>query len=286
MLAHAAYGDIGLRWFGDLDVLIDRENVDAALDLLEADGYRSDRRLTPRRLEALVRTGHDWPLLKEDRVALEIQWAVASRAHVRPRGVGALLDRAVTVSLGGRDVPTLDQTDQVVVLAMHGGAHLYSRLAWVCDVAEALRVPGADPAAALAIARGAGARRMLLLGVAMVDRVLDVRPAPELAALASEDRSVGRLLATVLPATLAHGGPDYRTSGARVATRVRLADRARDGILGAWRAVVTPTSADWAAVNLPDPLFPLYVPVRLGRLLAFALGRGRGHGDIDVFDEH
>ncbi len=286
VLAQVAYGDLGSRWFGDLDVLIDRANVGLALERLEADGYESDRKLTPRRLEALLRNGHDRVLTKEDRVAVEIQWSIASRAHVRPRGVGPLLDRAVTTTIGGREVPTLAPTDQVVVLAMHGCVHLYARLAWVCDVAEAMRVPGVDYRAALDIATGVGARRMFLLAVAIVDRVLDFRPAPEMAALIAADPAIERLLARILPATLARGGPDIGSSSGRVATRMRLADEPLDGLRRALRAVVTPTPSDWAAVDLPDVLYPLYAPVRLGRLVAFVLGGGRNRGEHDVFDEH
>lgn len=285
LLAHVAYGDLGSRRFGDLDVLVARSDVRRVVDLLVVDGYDAGS-LTPRRLEALLRHGHDWALTKAGRFVLEVQWAVADRAHARPRGVEPLLDRAATTSLAGREIPTLDPTDQVVVLAIHGGIHLWTRLAWVCDLAEALRLEGVDPDRALALARGVGASRMLLLGIHVVERVLRFTPVAELAGAARADADVMRLADELLPALLMAGGPDIRSPVARVGARVRLMDRRLDGVTGVARAVLTPRFSDWEAVRLPDALYPLYYLVRGGRLIAYAIGRDRGRDGVDVFDAH
>ena len=285
ILAQVAYGDLGLRRFADLDILVNRADVRKAVGVLAADGYRSDSQLTPRQVDALLDHGHDWHLDKQRRYFVEVQWAVANHEHMLPRGVQPLMDRASSVRLMGRDVPTLNPTDQVVVLAMHGGIHLFTRLAWVCDMVEAIsNVPGADTDAALQIADGAHARRMLLFAVAMADRILDVRPAPDLAARARADDRLGRVLDDIMPAVLAPGGPDHRSPHARVGTRIALADRRTDALRGMWRAIVTPTPADYAAVRLPDAVWPAYQLVRLGRLAHFYLFGRRGVDDIEAFD--
>jgi hypothetical protein len=60
-----------------------------------------------------------------------------------------------------------------------------------------------------------------------------------------------------------------------------LTDRRADAIRKAWRSTVTPTVSDWKALPLPDALWPLYYPVRLGRLVgSYAIGERRP-GDID-----
>ena len=284
VLAQVAYGDLGLRRFTDLDILMNRGDVGKAIKVLESDGYRSGSQLSARQVDALLHSGHDWHLDKHNRYLVEVQWAVANREHMLPRGVRQLMDRAGSVRLVGRDVPTLNPTDQVVVLAMHGGIHLFTRLAWVCDMVEALAsVPGADPALALRIADGARARRMLLFAVAMADRVLDMRPAPELAAQARADPNVGKVLDHLLPAVLAPGGPDHRSPHARVGMRSVLADGRIDAVRGIWRAVVTPTESDYAAIRLPDAIWPAYHVVRLGRLALYYLSVRRG-SEIEVFD--
>jgi hypothetical protein len=284
VLAQLAYGDVGLRRFGDLDVLVARRDVPAAIRAMGELGYRSLQPISERKLRALIRSGHDWALVDEHGNAVEVQWSVASRAHAVPRGVEALIARARTVSIGGREVRSLDPTDQVLVLALHGGIHLWVRLSWVCDMAQGLAVEGVDPDRALRLARSVRARRALLLGVALVDRILGSRPIASLADRAADDPAVQALVDTLEPALLAAGGPDIGRASDRVRTRVRMADRSFDGWIGAARAIVTPTPVDWEAVPLPDALLPLYYPVRLARVGAFVLRR-RGDGP-DIFDVH
>jgi hypothetical protein len=146
-------------------------------------------------------------------------------------------------------------------------------------------VPGVDPARALRLADSVGARRMLLLGISMVERVLDVRPFPVLADLAAADPHVSSLADVLMPALLSPGGADHRSGRARVASRLLLADRRVDGVLGAWRAVVTPKPTDWSAVSLPDELYGGYYLVRMLRVARYVLRLGGGRAS-DVFDEH
>ena len=286
VLAQVAYGDLGLRRFGDLDILVARRDVAATIATMQDLGYRSPLPITTRKLRALVRTGHDWLLADGRGNAIEVQWSIASRAHAVPRGAEALIDRARTVSLGGRDVLSLDPADQVLVLAIHGSIHLWVRLSWVCDMAQGLALEEVDPGRVLGLARSVRARRALLLGVALVDRILSYRPIPVLAEQAADDPAVQGLADSLEPALLAAGGPDIGRASGRLRTRVRVADRRLDGYLGAVRAIVTPTPADWAALPLPDALLPLYYPVRLARVAAFALGRRRGPDGQDILDVH
>jgi hypothetical protein len=287
VLAQVAYGDLGLRSFGDLDVLLDEDRLEDAIAVLEADGYAAGWPWTSGQLRFLLRHGHDFPMFKQDRVALEMQWAIGSRPHVVPRGVSPLLNRAVTVRIAGKEVPTLSPTDLVLVLAIHGSIHLWSRLSWVCDFVEAcLNVRGVDFDAALRLADGVRSRRMLLSAVDVADQILGVRVDPHLAELARMDKQVSAITRRILPALTAAGGPDLRRAQTRVRDRIDLADRLSDGVVGALRAIATPNESDWQSLALPDRLLPLYYPVRSLRVLKFALGIGRGETAFDVFDVH
>jgi hypothetical protein len=282
VLAVATYGDLGLRRFVDLDVLIEREHVLEALDLLEADGYAPAYSLTPRQLRATLEDGHDRKLVKHDRHVLEIQWAIADATNRLPRSVTALMDRATSVSIAGRDVPTLATNDLLVVLAIHGSLHLWERLAWVCDVAEALRVAvDLDADAVLRLAGGAGARRMLLLAVAMVAVALDAVPSPELLRAADADPKVPGLVDALTPLVFGDG-PHAAPARTQLKLSMGLTDVPVDGLRKAWRSMTTPSVSDWKSVPLPDALWPLYYPVRLARLATSYVLGNRRPGDLDV----
>ena len=50
-----------------------------------------------------------------------------------------------TVTVAGAEVPNLSPEKTLLVLCMHGSKHAWSRLIWICDVAQLLAAcPGLD----------------------------------------------------------------------------------------------------------------------------------------------
>jgi hypothetical protein len=282
MLAQTAYGDVGSRRFLDLDVLVDPDAVPGALDVLDAAGYRPFFDLTDRQWRAARRHEHAAALEDEAGHLLELHWAIADRSSMLPRDCGPLFDRATTVSLGGRQVPTMDPTDQLAIVAIHGGRHLWERLAWVCDVAEAATTPGADADRAYDMARGAGYGKAVPVAFRVAERVLGTPPPSERLRQAGSSHSIDAICDALLPLVLAPGGPERASARTFARQRARIMDRRSAALRGLLRATVTPTASDWGVVHLPDALWPVYYPVRLGRLLASYVAGDRRPGDAGL----
>jgi hypothetical protein len=274
---------LALRWFGDLDVLVEASSIPRALKLLETASFEPITPVTGRQLHHLIRVGHDIALRGKG-LPVELQWAIGSRAHVVPRGVGGLIQRSTIVDVAGRSLPSLSANDQVLVLAVHGSIHLWSRLAWVSDFVASTRLDGIDLNGCLHVAEGIRCRKMLLLAVAVAESVLAVRVDERACEMARVEPDVQALTGRVRSSLLAPDGPDLGRAPSRVFARVHLADSRREGINGAVRALVTPTEADWSRLSLPDAAFGLYYPFRLARAAGFALGLGRAGDGDDIFD--
>jgi hypothetical protein len=271
VLAAEVYGDVALREFVDLDILVDPHQVLKAVRLLEDDGYRPHHALTPRQERFLLRTGHDRKLIRDDRFVVEIQWALADSTHVLPRNLGPMFRRARPVSLGGSSVRTFSPEDTFLVLCVHASLHFWERLAWVCDVAEAIRRwPDLDASVLTRRAHAAGAMRMVLLGLEMSERLLGVAPEWQVSASARERASAAHLADELVD--LAAPGPDGR---AQLRLRLAICDHTTDRGRELLRLLLTPSQSDWKSVELPDPLWPLYYPIRLVRL-AWSYGVRRG----------
>jgi hypothetical protein len=275
VLAAEVYGDVALREFVDLDILVDPQHVMRAVRLLEDDGYRPHHTLTPRQERFLLRTGHDRKLIRDDRFVVEIQWALADSTHVLPRNLGPMFRRARPVFLGGSSLRTLSPEDMFLVLCVHGSLHFWERLAWVCDVAEAIRWwSDLDASVLTRRARAAGATRMVLLGLDMSERLLGVAPEWRVGASPAERAAAVRLADELEDGAggSVGAGPDGR---AQLRLRLGMCDRATDRGRELLRLLLTPSQSDWMSVELPDPLWPLYYPIRLGRL-AWSYGVRRG----------
>jgi hypothetical protein len=285
VLAQRYYGSLALRRFGDVDLLVPREDLERATDLLRGQGYAPLRALSDDEEE----TWHDAQLgyelyHEEKRVMVELHWALLNRTMTAGLSPEAVWARAETHPLGDTAIQVLDPDDLLLYLCAHGTKHHWSRLLWVADVARVLRAhPHRDGEALLRRARATGSLRTLLLGVALAVRWLGARLPDPMQRELAVDGTVGRLVDEVEARWF---GTDeglrrpaaWPTFWFAYRTRQRLRDRG--ALLAHYaRLAVTPTERDHAFAAVPASLSGLYYllrPVRLlcdgGQYLARRLG--------------
>jgi len=272
-LALQVYGDLKLRSFVDLDVLVRRADAGRAGRVLASIGYRPRLSLTPAQEAMLPRSECDRVYLKEGRgVTVELHWAVAPPFFSLALETEDVLDGAARVELFGREVAAPAPEMLLLLLCVNGAKDLWRALEPVCAVAELLRAPaGLDWPRVVGLARRAGALRMLLVGLLLARDLLDA-PLPDEAARLADTDPPARRLAAGAGRRLAE--PEARPWGLaeetrfRVASRERLRDRARYCAL----RLLTPTYRD-CAPELPPALRFVYYALRPLRLLGGALKR-------------
>jgi Uncharacterised nucleotidyltransferase len=79
VLAVSAHGNLALRQFGELDILIRKQDILRARDLLLSHGYRSMSPLSAARSATFQRARRVYELVGQDgQIAVELHWAVTS----------------------------------------------------------------------------------------------------------------------------------------------------------------------------------------------------------------
>ncbi|MEJ7810639.1 MAG: nucleotidyltransferase family protein [Gemmatimonadaceae bacterium] len=268
VLAADVYGDVALRCFADLDILIAARDLPASRDVIAALGYEQEHARTPAQERQLLRTGNEESLVRGDD-KVELQWCVAKDIFGVRITFDDLWPRHVTTMLGGAPVPTLANEDLLLVLCVHGSSHAWDRLIWITDVAELLRrtkgpySPALDWERVCHAARDARAERALRLGVTLARELLDAPLPPEIARWASADASLPGLVSEVRR-ELSGEASGMRSIRVHLRVRETVRDKARFVV----RALFTPAPADWSALPLPDGLHPLYHVIRPLRLVA------------------
>lgn len=274
VLAASAYGNLALREFIDLDILVHREDVAKAREVLVSMGYRARYRLTRAQEEAFLRSKYEHPFTREDgKVVVEIHWELAER-HFLSFNNERLWGALEPVALGGKDVPTFSPEDTLLILCVHGAQHAWERLGWICDVAELIRVRQEDMRwdEVMAQASALGGERMLFLGLCLASDLLGVTAPERVAQRVWADPTV-KVLAertreqlfweTARPAGLLEG---YEGAPAFHTLHLRVKGSVGEKISYFVRKATILTGEDWSVRALPRVLFPLYYVLRLVRL--------------------
>ena len=268
VLAASLYGDLALRQFVDLDVLLHKKDVLRARDLLMSLGYRPEFKLNSAQEAAYLRAQSEHKVMRDEgAVIVELHWQIAERYFSFPLDPASLSGRLEPISLAGREVWTFSPEDLLLILCVHGTKHLWERLAWMCDVGKLISTSEAlDWHWVVEQAKALRSERMLLLGLCLAEELLGsslpdairqkMRGDPSVASLAAQVRAWLWCDATERPGNLD-----------RCRFHLRARERIGDRLRYAWRLAVTTTPGDWAAVRLPSPLFPLYYLLRPVRLL-------------------
>lgn len=276
-LAEAAYGDVALRTFCDLDLLVRGQDIPKVKELLRAGGFRQRHAFTKRQEKAHRKRTCEYTFeAGNGELHLDVHWRLAGR-YLLGKEIGGLWDRLGAGRVGGGDVSLLSGEDTLLMLCLHGTFHLWTRLGLVCDVARFLEArAGIDLPEILRRAEGSGLRRVLLLGLALTRDLLGTQLPEEIGEEIEKDRTVGTLRAHVRSTLFRRepGLPGSReTAWFQLKAKDRFADKAGYVLIRS----LLPTVEDWNCVRLPDPLYFLYFLFRPLRLLGMGAFLSRLH---------
>jgi hypothetical protein len=275
-LALSAYGNLALRQFGDLDVLVREKDFPAAKELFLAEGYRPWKDLTPQEEALLLRSNHAFTLVRpQDGLRLDLHWRITQERYAFEFDVESLWARAIRVPFCGRDILGLSPEDSLLVLCIHGSKHGWERLGWICDVAEVLRKePELRWDEILSRSAGLHILRAVLLGLHLAKSLLDA-PLPEpIVSAIRGDRGVRWVSYLIQKRLFARSRKVGQLEQAMLfmMARERLQNR-MPHLAYSFRRAVTPSELDMGRFSLPDSFYFLYYPLRAMRLTRAAVGR-------------
>ncbi|HUO51400.1 MAG TPA: nucleotidyltransferase family protein, partial [Gemmatimonadaceae bacterium] len=264
-LAVRAYGALGLRPQMDVDLLVRSRDVDRALALLAAEGYRRAYPLSAGQDAAFRAVEYHHSLVGESGTSVELHWGIIKRQFGLRAREELWWAGAQSVPLGGGEVRTLANEVLLVYLAIHGAKHEWPHLRWIGDIAAVSRLQPLDWGLVRRVSAELGALRMTRLALALAMEVAGASMPAEAAAMAREDAAVPALVAAVRP-RLGSGEP----AGFVASTRFQLAvrERWRDRVAFAVRHAVTPNVDDLRTAEVASGwrwVYWVLRPVRLGR---------------------
>ncbi len=124
-LAEKVYGNIGLRTFGDVDLLFQEKDLPRCREILFGRSGRA----------------------RSNRLLVDIQWNIDLSAAELPINVKEIWARSIRTDIGGVDTRVLCHEDLLIHLCLHPAFHHQYRfmgLRSLCDIAEVIRRHGAE----------------------------------------------------------------------------------------------------------------------------------------------
>ena len=278
VLAAFTYGDVSLREFGDLDVVVHSEDVTRAIDLLEQRGY-SWKGSLPRKDDAALLGGRfTMPIVNEyqlqrDETTVEIRWHVGDVDRPFPLGFETLWSRRDTIDLSGTELPALDPIDRLLVLAFHGTKHRWHLLKWIADFAWTVVRTPAPWEELVQRAQTHRLERKFLLGAGLSRALWNIDlPGDVDRRLRADGRSRG--LIEEIVSDLARG----RTTRPGAFERIQYNAKASDSLVETFGSLIRsgplhPSLPEYRLLPLPGSIHPIYYLVRPLRLLGGAASR-------------
>jgi Uncharacterised nucleotidyltransferase len=258
VLAARIYGDVSLRQFTDLDLIVLPTDVARTRSLLVNHGYEAG---------AGVNTEKDLTLRRDDLESyLELHWGATTELDPIQIPSEVLWRDLEVFSLAGKSVQTPRYEDLLVILCIHGAKHAWDRLIWLCDVAEIVRSRRLDWNRAIDQATSLGAARMLFLGLTLADQLLGAEPPSDIADRIRKDPAMDTIPGQVAGWLFA-SSPASRAEREHFFLRLRenSADKVRIALKHA-KIFLAPTSRDTEIFPVPKYLSWTLYPLRIVRV--------------------
>ena len=264
VLANSVYGNISLREFSDLDVIVQEADLSKAEEILTARGYQAD--FADRDYRSAFQSYQGQYAFRDGNtgISVDLHWRLSGKGVAFPLQSTEIWRRLERVTIAGRTVLTLAHDDLALFLAAHGTKEGWRSLIWVCDFAELLRnYQDIDWVAVLDRAQRSHSSRPVLLAIALASTLLDA-PAPaalidrvwkSLAVRKLVEEAKLRMLRAVPEEELEFFLNDLKAR-----------DRLRHRFLAIATLLTTRTVGDYEAMPLPKSLWGLYYFTRPFRL--------------------
>lgn len=257
-LAAMAYGDLALREYEDIDLLIEEADFARAVDLLERLGYQPFWKYDNRKVLQFLEHVGEYALFNSARRAgIDLHWRVATKATALSPRVTDFPSGFQPVPIAGSAVLSFAPQDLPLYLAAQGGWDQWGDLRRVCDLAEFLhRYPEIEWEPNLETARRLGGLRSMLTGLSLASCLLDAELPESIARHIHADANVSRLVEQIIQSLRKNQPTEEAIS--RYLFQMRAKKSLHRKIALAWSILMDRTAKDGTWFMLPRPLWWLY----------------------------
>ena len=175
-LAVMAYGNLLLRDFRDMDLIVAKEAISEAYEIFKTRGYKSLYVHQQSFTHDLSSKSYHHFVKAHGTVRVDLQWVMAGCDFSFKLDRPTILNNLQPVRVQDSLVMGLASEELLLILCVHGSKHVWEELKWVCDVAELVSSrQNINWERVLTLSREWYCRRMLFLGLSLAQRLFDIK---------------------------------------------------------------------------------------------------------------
>jgi hypothetical protein len=267
VLSQQLYGDLSLREFLDLDILVHPSDAWTVIASLPAKGFEPQFILTRQQFARFQTMRSQMGLYHPAKnVLVEVHWALLTPGYTFSPVAQIPWESIQTVSIAGRAIKTFSHETQLLFSCLHQAKHNWSRLAWLMDLAALIcQSPAMDWQQIQKRAGSFGTARMIRVSLSLVQRLFQVTLPTRIAEWVTDDVCSIKIAEKILKRLLLVDTTAAKPMPLDPFFRASLESLA-DRTFYWFDTIFRPTPLEWALLPLPEKLYPLYYPLRVGRL--------------------
>ncbi|KST67758.1 nucleotidyltransferase domain-containing protein [Mastigocoleus testarum] len=231
VLANSIYGNVGMRRFCDLDIMVQPKDIFAVKELLISLGYQPKRKMNRAQELAYLRSRnqHTYDFIDEPKkILIEVHWRLGPKVFtdIKPDD---FWNNLTPINISNITTLTLPPEYYLPILCVHGSRHIWTKLAWLCDIATLIYTnPNLNWERVIHNSEKWQCKRILFVGLLLTINLFEVNLPPEIYQQIKSDKIIEK----IIPLVYAQLFDKVRTSEKflgktlyHVQTRERLQDK-------------------------------------------------------------
>ena len=273
VLSNLAYGNLSLREFGDIDILVDILDAIKVKNIMIDNGYELYQpiivkdsyymKLEPEYQFYNINTG----------IVIEIKWKIEGNFFSFPKKSNYLFECLEKFELHGFEVNTFSRVDQLLIACIHAAKHDWDRLSWICDISEMLKsIENIDWLEMLDKSEKMNIKRLLFVNIILTRDLFNLELSPDILKQLNSDPSAIKISNQIQERIFKNKNLNIFQ---KFISDINKRDNLICGFTDCVNGLTRPTYVDFLDISLPESLIFLYFIIR-----PFLLLKRYGKGSI------
>jgi hypothetical protein len=255
VLAQMAYENVGLREFGDLDILVDKDDDLKVIEIMAQTDYELYPTINIEDSFYLRFVTEHQFVHRNSGVLIEIKWKFAGNFFTFPEDSSFLTNDIINTDLNGFKVNDFSPDNQLLILAIHAGKHDWTRISWIMDITNYIKKHPVNWEYCMNKAEKLGVRKILLINLFLAGDLWGLELPNNILKQIDSDKSIEQISYQIEKRFFQKKDPNiFGIFSYNLKKRDRLIYGIKDSVNG----LTKPSYTDFTDIPLPESFFRFY----------------------------